>query len=174
MAKITKKHLLRIGYEAGDALKAALVAMQHPAYEKRGRQVKLQLMEDVLFEPPRYYKHEILGPVAKLLEPEVPDENAPIYPDLTEKALDYHVYGADGIEPGAMKQMEIAARLPVAVAGALMPDAHQGYGLPIGGVLATENSIIPYAVGVDIGCRMCLSVFDLNEKYLDRYNYQLT
>lgn len=173
MAKITKKHLLRIGYEAGDALKAALVAMQHPAYEKRGRQVKLQLMEDVLFEPPRYYKHEILGPVAKLLEPEVPDENAPIYPDLTEKALDYHVYGADGIEPGAMKQMEIAARLPVAVAGALMPDAHQGYGLPIGGVLATENSIIPYAVGVDIGCRMCLSVFDLNEKYLDRYNYQL-
>lgn len=42
-----------------------------------------------------------------------------------------------------------------------MPDAHIGYGLPIGGVLATENSVIPYAVGVDIACRMRLSVFDL-------------
>ena len=48
--------------------------------------------------------------------------------------------------------MHDAARLPVAVAGALMPDAHKGYGLPIGGVLATENAVIPYAVGV----RHCL------------------
>ena len=53
-----------------------------------------------------------------------------------------------------------ACRLSVAAAGALMPDAHIGYGLPIGGVLATENSVIPYAVGVDIACRMKLSVFD--------------
>jgi tRNA-splicing ligase RtcB len=47
------------------------------------------------------------------------------------------------------------------VRGALMPDAHQGYGLPIGGVLATENAVIPYAVGVDIACRMKLTVLDL-------------
>src|SRR5258706_9887125 len=47
-----------------------------------------------------------------------------------------------------------------------MPDAHSGYGLPIGGVLATENSVIPYGVGVDIGCRMCLSVFDIDPKEL--------
>ena len=57
--------------------------------------------------------------------------------------------------------MQNALRLPVAVRGALMPDAHQGYGLPIGGVLATENAVIPYAVGVDIACRMKLSVFDM-------------
>jgi tRNA-splicing ligase RtcB len=50
--------------------------------------------------------------------------------------------------------------LPVSVAGALMPDAHVGYGLPIGGVLATDNAVIPYAVGVDIACRMKLTVFD--------------
>jgi len=43
--------------------------------------------------------------------------------------------------------MEIAMKLPVTEAGALMPDAHQGYGLPIGGVLATNNSVIPYGVG---------------------------
>jgi tRNA-splicing ligase RtcB len=49
----------------------------------------------------------------------------------------------------------------VAVAGALMPDAHVGYGLPIGGVLATDNAVIPFAVGVDIACRMKLTVLDL-------------
>ena len=65
-----------------------------------------------------------------------------------------------GLEPDAIRQMASACSLPVAVAGALMPDAHVGYGLPIGGVLATENAVIPYAVGVDIACRMRLSIFD--------------
>ena len=65
-----------------------------------------------------------------------------------------------GLEPEAVKQMANACALPVSVAGALMPDAHVGYGLPIGGVLATENVVIPYAVGVDIACRMKMTVFD--------------
>ena len=65
-----------------------------------------------------------------------------------------------GLEADAVRQMANACALPVAVAGALMPDAHVGYGLPIGGVLATENAVIPYAVGVDIACRMRLSIFD--------------
>ena len=56
--------------------------------------------------------------------------------------------------------MSNACALPIAVAGALMPDAHVGYGLPIGGVLATDNAVIPYAVGVDIACRMKLTVYD--------------
>jgi tRNA-splicing ligase RtcB len=47
----------------------------------------------------------------------------------------------------------------------LMPDAHQGYGLPIGGVLATNNAIIPYGVGVDIGCRMALTIYDISESH---------
>jgi len=57
--------------------------------------------------------------------------------------------------------MERAVRLPVSVMGALMPDAHVGYGLPIGGVLATDNAVIPYAVGMDIACRMRMSVLPL-------------
>jgi tRNA-splicing ligase RtcB len=65
-----------------------------------------------------------------------------------------------GLEPEAVRQMANACALPVSVAGALMPDAHVGYGLPIGGVLATDNAVIPYAVGVDIACRMKLTVFD--------------
>jgi tRNA-splicing ligase RtcB (3'-phosphate/5'-hydroxy nucleic acid ligase) len=70
--------------------------------------------------------------------------------------------------------MYSAARLPVARAGALMPDAHAGYGLPIGGVLATENAVIPYGVGVDIGCRMCLSVFDIDIKELAQREHFFT
>ncbi len=82
--------------------------------------------------------------------------------ELRNVPLPYRIYGPEHIEAGALGQMETAMRLPIAVAGALMPDAHQGYGLPIGGVLATDaNTVIPYAVGVDIACRMCLSVFDL-------------
>ena len=60
-----------------------------------------------------------------------------------------------------MQQMKNACKLPVAVSGALMPDAHVGYGLPIGGVLATHDAVIPYAVGVDIACRMKMTVLDL-------------
>ena len=65
-----------------------------------------------------------------------------------------------GLHANAVAQLANACALPVAVAGALMPDAHPGYGLPIGGVLATEDCVIPYAVGVDIACRMMLTVFD--------------
>ncbi len=64
--------------------------------------------------------------------------------------------------------MNGAMRLPVTVAGALMPDAHQGYGLPIGGVLGVTNAVIPYAVGVDIGCRMCLSILDIPTQNLEK------
>jgi tRNA-splicing ligase RtcB (3'-phosphate/5'-hydroxy nucleic acid ligase) len=67
----------------------------------------------------------------------------------------------DDIEPEAHAQMAAAAGLPIAASAALMPDAHVGYGLPIGGVLATRDAVIPYAVGVDIACRVMLTVFDL-------------
>jgi tRNA-splicing ligase RtcB len=72
----------------------------------------------------------------------------------------YRTWGTD-LEPDAHRQMENACRLPIAVSGALMPDAHVGYGLPIGGVLATRDAVIPYAVGVDIACRMKMTVLDL-------------
>jgi tRNA-splicing ligase RtcB (3'-phosphate/5'-hydroxy nucleic acid ligase) len=66
----------------------------------------------------------------------------------------------EGLDDSALQQIRNACRLPVAVAAALLPDAHQGYGLPIGGVLATDEAVIPYAVGVDIACRMKMTVFD--------------
>lgn len=62
---------------------------------------------------------------------------------------------ADVLEQGALDQFSSALNEPFAVKGALMPDAHTGYSLPIGAVVATEGVIVPAWVGYDIGCGMC-------------------
>jgi tRNA-splicing ligase RtcB (3'-phosphate/5'-hydroxy nucleic acid ligase) len=62
----------------------------------------------------------------------------------------------DDIEEGALQQAKNMANLPFAFRHvAIMPDSHEGYGMPIGGVLATKGVVVPNAVGVDIGCGMC-------------------
>lgn len=70
----------------------------------------------------------------------------------------------EDIEDGALAQIRNLANLPFAFNSvAIMPDAHQGYGMPIGGVLATHGVVIPNAVGVDIGCGMCAVKTSLKE-----------
>ena len=60
-------------------------------------------------------------------------------------------------EAGAIEQASNLARLPFALHHvALMPDAHPGYGMPIGGVFFADKAVVPYAVGVDIGCGVML------------------
>ena len=62
----------------------------------------------------------------------------------------------EAVEPSAMQQLYHLAQLPFAYKWiAVMPDCHTGYGMPIGGVMATNGVVIPNAVGVDIGCGMC-------------------
>lgn len=80
---------------------------------------------------------------------------------LREAPQPFRIYGEVGsdIEQPAVAQLELALRLPVAVQGALMPDAHPGYALPIGGVFAAHRAVAPAMVGVDIGCRMHLTIF---------------
>jgi len=84
----------------------------------------------------------------------------------------FRQWGVD-LDPASIDQMRNACRLPIAVRGAVMPDAHRGYGLPIGGVLATRAAVIPYAVGVDIACRMKLTVLDLPVAALDEQEDRL-
>ncbi len=86
--------------------------------------------------------------------------------ELRQKPLFYPIWGREAIDDESLAQMNNAMRLPVSVAGALMPDAHVGYGLPIGGVLATDNAVIPYAVGVDIACRMRISIYEISPDVL--------
>ena len=146
-----------MGFPEGKAIGLALEVME-THYKGKSKKAKLELLKRVVENPALYAKHEALGPIANgLLIRKMGEERV----ELLGNRIPYAVYGADGIEPGAINQMEIAMKLPVTQAGALMPDAHQGYGLPIGGVLATRNAVIPYAVGVDIGCRMCMTLYDL-------------
>ncbi len=166
--KLKGKDLLAIGYEQGRAVGVAIsIAMKH--FKKQSKSDVLALLKAVKETPETYLEDEIWGSLAKLLVKR--EEENPIQ-TLRSEALDFPIYGEEKIEAGAKEQMRTAMRLPVSVAGALMPDAHYGYGLPIGGVLATENEIIPYAVGVDIGCRMALSIFDLPSERLTTQNAQ--
>lgn len=129
-----------------------------------------------LLENPERYAIEQDGDFSDLarqvLQRERQQQQAPVFRhnidyNALEKYEAYTVFGKHLIDESALQQMDAAMSLPVAVAGALMPDAHVGYGLPIGGVLATDpNVVIPYAVGVDIACRMSMSVFDLSDEFL--------
>lgn len=161
--KLTGKELRAIGFPEGPVISIAMNVMQKE-YKHHGKEEVMELLKKILASPVEYENDAVLGLIAMQLLPKKKAEGAEI--SLNQHGIAFNVFGQEHIEEGAMHQMYQAAKLPVSVAGALMPDAHSGYGLPIGGVLATENAVIPYGVGVDIGCRMCLSIFDVNPKEL--------
>ena len=160
--KLTGKELRAIGYPEGPVISIAMNVMQKN-YKHHTKEEVMELLKAVLASTADYLDDAVLSLIAKQLMPAEKDE-AEV--SLNQTGIQFSVYGQEHIEQGALHQMYTAAKLPIAVAGALMPDAHHGYGLPIGGVLATENAVIPYGVGVDIGCRMCLSIYDIDPKEL--------
>ncbi len=149
---MNRKQLRKLGVPE-DCLSAAVTAVQQAATREgiRGKELRERVCQ-VLAEPRLFLGDSPFASLAQELL------SADEVPAVTE-SLSYPTWG-DEIDPAAHEQMRQAARVPGAVAAALMPDAHVGYGLPIGGVLAVENAVIPYAVGVDIACRMKLSVLD--------------
>lgn len=160
--KLKGKELRNIGYPEGPVISVAITVMEQH-YKHHSSADALALLEKVLQDPAAYSEDEQLSKIAEKLIVVSFDEIA-----LLPEPMDYAVYGKEFIEDGAIRQMDYAMRLPVTAAGALMPDAHQGYGLPIGGVLAVKNAVIPYGVGVDIGCRMCLSILDIPSEQLEK------
>jgi tRNA-splicing ligase RtcB (3'-phosphate/5'-hydroxy nucleic acid ligase) len=158
------KDFLRLGVPLGEATRRAT---DFVAQFILGGGDKTRLEEEVkaiVANPALYAEDPLRKEFAKAIV------NAP--PPPRAEPVKYRQWG-EGLEQEAVMQMEKACLLPVAVAGALMPDAHVGYGLPIGGVLATENVVIPYAVGVDIACRMKMTVLDLPIRELDRNKERL-
>ena len=159
---LTGNDLINAGFKEGKTIGVALeIAEKH--FNNLAKEEKLLLLKGVLANPSTFLSDEKLSSLAQEILTPADDTIA-----LNIESKSYQIYGADAIEQGALSQMETAMKLPVTVAGALMPDAHQGYGLPIGGVLATRNSVIPYGVGVDIGCRMCLTLYDLPSDTLEK------
>jgi len=148
--KLTGKQIRAIGYPEGPVVSIAMHVMS-TNYKHHSEEEALQILKEILAMPEEYANDLVLNKIAeKLITAKAPPLEG-FGEALNEKGVHYNIFGAEHIEEGAIAQMQTASKLPVSVAGALMPDAHQGYGLPIGGVLATNNAIIPYAVGVDIG-----------------------
>lgn len=158
------KELIKLGYPEGKAIGLAINTVLK--YFRRSEKHEIMTMlKAVIANPKEFINDSIWNSVAMAL---VPSEKKSMVHQLNKNRMEYTIFGAEAIEPGALNQMEIAMKLPITRGGALMPDAHQGYGLPIGGVLATSNAVIPYGVGVDIGCRMCLTAYPLDERFLER------
>ena len=162
------RDLTILGYREGPLVGHALRVARHLTRLKMREPEVLALLKQVIENPLAHASDPRLGGLPAAL---IEDANRPYFIERDVPAP-CPVWGED-LEAGALLQMNNAARLPVAVRGALMPDAHQGYGLPIGGVLATDNCVIPYAVGVDIACRMKLSVLDLPPARLESMRNQL-
>jgi len=162
--KLRGKELKRLGYTSDQAISLAINIVSR--HFKRSDKVELmETLEKINLQPEEYLRDPVWGELAQLLS-EKPAKNKK-KPALNKAALEFKIYGEENIDPEAIRQMQMAMKLPISVNGALMADAHVGYGLPIGGVLATYNAVIPYAVGMDIGCRMCLSVFPFSPKKID-------
>jgi len=160
---ITGNDLLKIGYSEDKIMGLALhIIAEH--FSEVAETDLLALFKKVKDYPESFLDDAVLEGLAKAMIEEAQSKESDTIA-LVENAKPYTIFGEGYIEEGARNQMNIAMQLPVTEAGALMPDAHQGYGLPIGGVLATKNAVIPYGVGVDIGCRMALSIFDIPEKH---------
>ena len=151
------RELNNLGIPKGDSMKIAVAAVKKGADEGLSRgEIRAQIAS-VVDKPQDYVTDPIWGPLAESLSGTFAAQARYVGRD---EAAPWRQWG-DDLEAGAVEQMVNACKLPVTVAGALMPDAHQGYGLPIGGVLATKDCVIPYAVGVDIACRMKLTVLDM-------------
>jgi len=161
--EITGKTLIETGYSEGKILGLALELVKEKFAGAKETEL-LTLFKKVKDYPESFLDDKVLATLAIAMIEEAKTQKDETIA-LTENAKEYSIFGADYIEEGARNQLDVAMKLPISIAGALMPDAHQGYGLPIGGVLATRNAIIPYGVGVDIGCRMALSIFDIPEKH---------
>ncbi|KOS06885.1 RNA 2',3'-cyclic phosphate--5'-hydroxyl ligase [Flavobacterium akiainvivens] len=160
--KLRGNTLIDIGFPQTNAITYALETVKKH-YKRETNDRVLALLKEVLADPQQFMGDGIFGKTAEALLTAKKTEARRLNPTRAP----FVIYGENGIEPLAKEQLYTALKLPVSKAGALMPDGHAGYGLPIGGVLATENAVIPYGVGVDIGCRMCLTVYDINPSYLE-------
>src|SRR5437899_5042833 len=153
------KDFLRLGVPLGQATRRATDFVSKFILSGGDKSRLHEEVKAIVDNPSPFVDDPLRGEFAKALLKAPPPPRA--------EPVKYRQWG-EGLEHDAVMQMEKACLLPVSVAGALMPDAHVGYGLPIGGVVATENAVIPYAVGVDIACRMKMTVLDIPLRDLER------
>ena len=166
--KLKGKDLIKLGFPKNNSINIALGLLNR--YRKKEKKERILLeAKEVLKHPKDFENDPIWGKVVEGLIKPVEVK----FQQLMQTRAPFSIFGENEIDEKAKFQLYDALKLPVAVAGALMPDAHAGYGLPIGGVLATENAVIPYGVGVDIGCRMCLTIHPMKSNYIKGHQIKL-
>lgn len=171
MSNLKTKELSKIGY-TNDQARSLVINTISKHFKHATKAELITLLSQIKDQPQHYLQDEVLGKIAATFTTPGRSCNFQSF-ELLEQTGQLKIYGGKEIEHAAKSQMELAMSLPVTIQGALMPDAHMGYGLPIGGVLAARNTVIPHAVGVDIGCRMALSILDEGEHYVKRYAHQV-
>lgn len=171
MGTLKTKDLTKIGFTNNQLISLVLgIASKHFKHHSNDKLIELLIV--IKNNPELYLNDEITGKIAMKVIGRVAEPAFKTF-ELRDSPSPCSIYGGKDIEAVAKKQMELAMLLPVSVQGALMPDAHMGYGLPIGGVLATDNVVIPYAVGMDIGCRMALTIIDETDAFIKHADYQV-
>ncbi|EMI16900.1 RtcB protein [Rhodopirellula maiorica SM1] len=163
------RELSNLGVPKGSAMQIAKETIKAAAESGLQHAVLRAAVAKVVESPKSFLEHEIWGKLAAELTGVFAAQARYVG---REQPAPWRQWG-DDLELTAVQQMAHACQLPISVSGALMPDAHQGYGLPIGGVLATKDCVIPYAVGVDIACRMKMTVLDLPTTALEKQQDRL-
>lgn len=165
--KLRAREIMKLGF-TDSKIVSFIIHHLHPHFITAKKQQVLQTLKELLNDPELYREDPIFGVIAgKLKEVPLRKSSSTTIKKLERSGQEFTIYGRELIEREALEQMETAMQLPITLQGSLMADAHSGYGLPIGGVLATQNAVIPFGVGMDIGCRMCLSVFDLPPAFIE-------
>ena len=165
MGNIRPKELNRLGY-TDDIARSMVTEIVAKHCKHKSEKEIIATLQDLQKHPESYKEDNVWRKVAEILSPSKIEVST--Y-ELHATPLPYAIYGQENIDQLAISQMEMAMRLPITLSGALMPDGCAGYGLPIGGVLATtDDVVIPYAVGKDIGCRMSLTILDAGADFLGK------
>ncbi|SEN12179.1 tRNA-splicing ligase RtcB [Mucilaginibacter gossypiicola] len=136
MGNLKTKELTQIGY-ADNKQRSLAVNITGRYFKHYSKAEVIDLLSKIRQQPYAYLNNDITGKIAETF---INNKNEPVTAsyELKDQHAPLNIYGEEHIELSAIKQMELALKLTVSLQGALMPDAHSGYGLPIGGVLAVK------------------------------------
>jgi tRNA-splicing ligase RtcB len=158
---INGNDLTNIGWPQGAVIGIGLDLARGMAASGTTDDTIIETLEAVRLDPER---HDVEGNPFRSLAHAFLALRVPKTQAVRDLPLDAAIWGREIIDQAAIEQLTNAMRLPVTIGGALMPDAHVGYGIPIGGVVALDNAVAPYMVGVDIACRMMMTIYPADEK----------
>ena len=165
------KQLSKHGF-TDDIIKSKIINIAKKQFKHETDEWVIHTLTAIKTDPTAFLQDERLAVLASLFNEETTVTVSEKF-TLRPRPETFEYFGQNLIDEAAVHQMRKVMQLPVVDFGALMPDAHAGYGLPIGGVIATKNVVIPYAVGVDIGCRMALTIIDAPTSFLKAQAYKI-